>query len=82
MDQVLKHEIRVQPRMSFLLLSTPLGVIEMLPTWMPGRNPFAAVSVYLRNHPGIFQYFFEFYFVKLYLGWVEQPWLGSLKTKS
>ena len=49
---------------------------------MPGRNPFAAVNECLVNHPGISQYFFEFYFAKLYLGWEEQPWLGSLKIKN
>ena len=42
----------------------------MLPTWMPGRNPFAAEYVYLRNHPGISPDFSELYFAKLYLGWV------------
>ena len=58
----------------------PLKATETLPTWMPGRYPFAAVSVYLRNHPGISQGFSGFYFAKLDLGWVEQTWLGSLKT--
>ena len=54
----------------------------MLLTWMPGRNPFAAVNECLVNRPGISQYFFEIYFAKLYLGWEEQPWLGSLKIKN
>ena len=61
---------------------TPLGVTETLPTWVPGRNPFAAVNVYLRNHPGISQDFSGFYFAKPYLGWVGQTWLGSLKTRN
>ena len=81
MDQLLKHEARDQPRQTFKL-PTPLGVIEMLLTWMPGRNPFAAGYVYLRNHPGISLDFFEFCFVKQYLGWEEQPWLGSLLIKN
>ena len=45
-----------------VLQPTPLGVTEKLPTWMPGRNPFAAVSVYLRNHRVISLNFSGFYF--------------------
>ena len=68
MYQVWKQETRSDPPLFAFLQSTPLEATEKLPTWMPERNPFVAVNGYLRNHPGIFQYLFEFFVVKLYLG--------------
>ena len=67
------------PRLS-VLQPTPLGVTEKLPTWMPERNPFAAVSGYLRNHRGISLNFSGFYFAKLYQGWVEWFLLAFSRT--
>ena len=73
-SQVLKQEARTLPRLS-VLQPTPLGVTEKLPTWMPGRYPFAAVNVYLRNHLVIFLCFSGFYFAKPCRGgWNSLGW--------
>ena len=48
---------------------------------MPERNPFAAVSGYLRNHRGISLNFSGFYFAKLYQGWVEWFLLAFFKDR-
>ena len=53
----------------------------MLPTWMPGRNPFAAVNEYLKNCPGNFLDLFQFFCCKAVPGVGGTVLAGVLSDK-